>query len=628
MTASWMFRAHRRCDKVRDPIQGEFFSDEAVGDPGQALVRESIQNSLDARRRGHEEPVRVRFYVSGDSGSVPAAKAKTWFGEAWAHFKARRSGLQSISDRPSDCRFVVVEDFGTTGLTGDPRQGHLGDGRNRFFNFWRAEGVSEKSGSHGGRWGVGKTVFPRSSGTNTFFGLTVRENDPVPLLMGHCVLRHHLLAGEEFGPDGFFGLAEADGFVLPSSDPGLLADFRRAFHVAREQELGLSVVIPYAQDDITCPALALAVARDYFYPILAGALEVNVEDHGGARTRLAQDTLPSLLETELEWSADLRAAVDLARWVVEAGPKTVILASHGESSSPLWTAGSIPDAVRSDLRADYLAGKRIAVRVPVVVRATGGERLPSHFDVYLQRDLSGRGSKPVYVRNGIIIPDVRERRVYGHRLHALILCEDEAIAALLGDAETPAHTHWSKDAYNFRGKYEDGPAYLNFVAHAPRSLAELLAAVPGGRDKYSLAGYFPRVSEGGDAAVPGRRRKPGPTQLPPEAPLGRGAQFSIEPLKGGVTIAKGPALDTLPRRVRVELAYDRTRGNPLSKYHPADFRLEEMGGQMKVRKARVVRCIGNIIEVEPSDTAFRIELRGFDANRDLYVRARKVDGDG
>lgn len=49
MTASWSFRPHHRTDKVRDPIQGEFFSDEAVGEPAQALVREAIQNSLDAR---------------------------------------------------------------------------------------------------------------------------------------------------------------------------------------------------------------------------------------------------------------------------------------------------------------------------------------------------------------------------------------------------------------------------------------------------------------------------------------------------------------------------------------------------------------------------------------------------
>lgn len=35
-----------------DPTEAEFFSTEALGSPADALVREAIQNSLDARRPG------------------------------------------------------------------------------------------------------------------------------------------------------------------------------------------------------------------------------------------------------------------------------------------------------------------------------------------------------------------------------------------------------------------------------------------------------------------------------------------------------------------------------------------------------------------------------------------------
>ena len=47
---------------IREPIHGEFFSTEAISSPGEALVREAIQNSLDANQNG--ESVMIRILVS------------------------------------------------------------------------------------------------------------------------------------------------------------------------------------------------------------------------------------------------------------------------------------------------------------------------------------------------------------------------------------------------------------------------------------------------------------------------------------------------------------------------------------------------------------------------------------
>src|SRR5690606_738794 len=44
----WTFYEWRTGPSQRDPIQGEFFATEAIRDPAEALVREGIQNSLDA----------------------------------------------------------------------------------------------------------------------------------------------------------------------------------------------------------------------------------------------------------------------------------------------------------------------------------------------------------------------------------------------------------------------------------------------------------------------------------------------------------------------------------------------------------------------------------------------------
>ncbi len=43
--AKWFFKKQRPGDTTREPIQGEFFSTEAISNTAEALVREGIQNS-------------------------------------------------------------------------------------------------------------------------------------------------------------------------------------------------------------------------------------------------------------------------------------------------------------------------------------------------------------------------------------------------------------------------------------------------------------------------------------------------------------------------------------------------------------------------------------------------------
>ena len=51
----WHFRQHAPGEKTRDPIQGEFFATEAIRNPAEALIREGIQNSLDAQLKDRRE---------------------------------------------------------------------------------------------------------------------------------------------------------------------------------------------------------------------------------------------------------------------------------------------------------------------------------------------------------------------------------------------------------------------------------------------------------------------------------------------------------------------------------------------------------------------------------------------
>jgi hypothetical protein len=87
---------------------------------------------------------------------------------------------------------MVIEDYGTRGLQGEVLQyDDLDDDikKNDFFYFWRNIGRTKKELTDLGRWGLGKTVFQAASRINTFFGLTVREDDGRAYLMGQSVLK-------------------------------------------------------------------------------------------------------------------------------------------------------------------------------------------------------------------------------------------------------------------------------------------------------------------------------------------------------------------------------------------------------------------------------------------------------
>jgi len=630
-TAKWIFRKKYPLEKERNPIAGEYFDEEAIEGPAQALVRESIQNALDAQDP-HSPSVRVLFYVS-EGRPLARDVAQRWFEGLWPHLTAPGSGLRGVPEMTDACRFLVVEDFGTRGLEGDfrARDSASAGSDNRFYAFFRAEGLSQNDGGRG-KWGVGKTVFPRSSRINTMFGFTIRRSDNKPLLMGQAVLRYHQLQGAVYAPDGMFGCPDSGPpeVVLPVEDSAAIEEFCQAFCLERGKngEPGLSVVVPFCHDDVTPEAIVRAVVREYFLPILDGKLTVSVESPGSS-VLLDQGSLPNLARSASRGiDESLSAVIQFAFDARKIAPQQLVsLAAPAPAAKPRWDKSLFPPDQLNSLSTQFTRGDLIALRVPVKVQKLGAAPEDSHFDVFLRRDLKGRGYRPIFVRNGITIPrpSGREpRRVGGHNLFALVVIDDKPLAGFLGDAETPAHTDWSHDTGNFRGKYQDGRQLLDFVRTSPRNIAEILSQSDAQRDRRSLAEFFPAFPEPEQAPpVEGPGRKPGQA---PEAPethdieKPRPQPWRIENVHAGFRIVRDNAGKVpLPAALTIEVAYDTTRGNPLSRYDPADFDLSDGSMTIVVADAEITRRHPNLLCVRPSGDKFLVEVTGFDENRDLYV---------
>jgi hypothetical protein len=608
----WSFKELPRGDKVREPIQGEFFSTDTIRNAAQAIVRESIQNSLDASLGGS---VRVRFYVSGEDGALPAAQALRYFEGALPHYHANGNGLLDCPETTEPCRFLVCEDFNTKGLQGDPAEWTPPDERNNFFHFFRAEGRSAKGEHDRGRWGVGKYVFPRSSRVKSFFAVTVREDDQRRLLMGQAILKSHKIRQKHYQSDGWLAILD-DGVPMPIEDQGMIDALCADFRLTRAKRPGLSVVVPWCDSEIKGPDLLEAVARDYFYAILKRDLIVDIETPQGKQT-LSADTLLDVLETRPELRS-LRPFIELAKWViaVPTTEHTPVRLDVVPGRAPRWPEKVFSSpAQAAELQARYRAGEQLGFRVHILVRKKRAPDAASFFDVVLVQDDSEEIGKPIFIREGIIISDVRPLRTRGTR--ALVLIEDPPLATLLGDSENPAHTQWQAESSNYKGKYTYGAAYIAQVTRSAFELTQAIVDTEQETDTGVLMDYFPVPP----SSVKKEEPAPGPGTPSPTPPPPKPRRFQINRIVGGFSVKTGDDGVRAPDRIEIRVAYDVRRGNPLARYRPDDFRLDEPPVTIERHGAYIVERGNNRLVMAIHQRDFSLVVTGFDPNRDLFLQA-------
>src|SRR5581483_483648 len=149
----WYFRDISDDPSEKELTQQDQFNNDEVA-LAEAIVRETIQNSTDAQA-GSNSTVRVSFAIKTISGS-----GRILFEEISSGLSPHlRACGMAIPSAPELFRALVIEDFGTTGLTGSVETKDNG----QFSGFWRRFGRSNKQGAKGGRWGLGKLVFPSAS---------------------------------------------------------------------------------------------------------------------------------------------------------------------------------------------------------------------------------------------------------------------------------------------------------------------------------------------------------------------------------------------------------------------------------------------------------------------------------
>ena len=616
MATGWHFQPHTPGFTLREPIAGAFFASDAVSEPGEALVREGVQNSLDAALPDAKTSVRISLLTASEGPSQQ--EVSPYFAGTSIHYEADYNGLRE-EDLPGEneaCTVLIFEDFGTGGLQGDPAAPHPPKERseNNFFHFFRAEGLSDKDPGKRGSWGLGKDTFFRASRVNTVFGLTVRSDDGRRLLMGKAVLKSHWVDDDRC-QDGYFGVRhDNENMVVPIEDNDNIEQFQQVFRLERRNDSGLSIIVPWFDPEVTEHALLRAVFKNYSYAILAGDLDVIVET-AGIRTWLEKE---NLLQEARKFSeqSDILPAIELAQWAQSnesvAGRHT--LAMTTPTRGWRWEKSLFEDDLLKVLDEKLKGQERVAIRVPVTIRKRNGVSAVSHFDVYMVNENSNQRLRPVFIRDGIVISDVRSPFLRGIR--ALVVANDAAVSEFLRQSENPSHTIWQSE--QVKKDYTSGVGDLRFVVESVRRICDLVAAEDKEEDRHLLADIFP-VPGTGNAGGGGAS----PTPLPPPQP----SRFIISPVQGGFSVGPGTAQIPAGSHAEISVAYDVRRGSAKSQYRATDFQLNTPPIHYRCEGAEVIDAGDNRMTVritEPDD--FRLTVAGFDPNRQIYVDVKESGG--
>lgn len=610
--AEWFFRTMSAGELSIDPVESEFFSTEALDGLTEALVRESIQNTLDATHDG--ATAQVSFWFSGQECAIQPDNANLV--GLRKHVHADGTGLQHPPDFSNGVPFLLIEDFGTTGLCGDPLQIQDAPGKNNFYYFWRNIGRSGKQESERGRWGLGKNVFAASSRINSFLGFTERAETPGALLMGQSVLKVHLVDGERKYPYGYFAETGSDQLAIPIQDPVAIKQFKTDFSLQRDGETGLSIAVLFPDPEITPQGILASVLRQYFYPIMKGLLSIRITSNG-SETLVEQSTLQQCIAgMNATFRHDLEPLLRLAEWSLSAATPTHV--SAGDAGyAPRWQNDLIASTELEALRQRFERGDMLAFEIPLSVKANKGPEQTTKFLVYVQRDLAMESHRPTFVREGLIITDATRSKLRG--AHALVIIEDKPLAAFLGDAENPAHTEWQSRSAHFKDRYRHGPTTLKYVKEVPWHIVQSLTLSDEEQDLSALADVFFVESPDDNDKRPGEQPvpKPGPdTPIPdpPEPPEPR--PIRISKVEGGFVVTAMQALAA----AHVTAAYEVRRGNAFRRYHTADFEFGKEPLQIDTENTEVIEAKGNEISVGPFVPGSKLTVTGFDPLRDLAVK--------
>ena len=603
----------------------------------QALVRETIQNSLDAGK-DKNSPVKISFSFN----KITEEKFKKYF-EGKDNDLDKH--LKSCGIKPSSAVYncLVIEDFQTEGLTGAIDNMSYEDDdtpvSGNFIGFWWSEGLSDKRKGSGGSHGVGKITLSTSSNLNTFLAYTVREDDDKELLIGYSQLKYHSFDKRQFKGYGRFGKKKGTR-IWPyekNDDAGVIEEFKNDFNLKRLDETGLSVVIPDIDEEINLDKVVESVLKEFYVPLMRGQLEVKVSDQA-QELKIGAD---NIISTSKKYLGDIkdRKLISYAQEMLALLDSKMFYPIHGTDLGKVRGRRMLPeDFVESDLekmQQKFTSGDMVGATIPVKVKVknkeTGeSETKTSRFNIFIKNEEESKLKRSTnYIRDKLLI-NKEGGGVIKPFTVAFIYINDKDLSEFLKYAEDPGHERWV-----YKTLYENGDIAaeddtpLRLLKGAVSDFYNLLAGVA---EDQKVENVLPEIFAIPEKKTGGKGGGASPDPDPDPKPRSK-SPFVLSKISGGFKVKQSKnvvelldsGLIDLPFRIKVRMGYYKTTGGGISKYKPLDFDLSETTQfNIILNNAVTISRVNNELVLEITDKKYSVTVNGFDENRDLEIRCQLI----
>ncbi|MBS7669580.1 hypothetical protein [Croceicoccus gelatinilyticus] len=634
----WHFREAAYEDTIAESKLNEFFS----GEPSEAIVRESFQNSLDAIDN-HSAPVRIVLTL-GSAAAAGFPEAYETLGEHW-------QAARHESGAPTSTRYLLIEDFNTKGLLGPIDKEEKP--HDSLYSFWWEEGRSKKRTGSGGSHGVGKSTLSGASNSNAFLALT-RRSDGDELLIGYSILPPH-----ELGPKEYLGYARfgkrvdrpSDGakVIYPytrAEDGEVIGRFRKHAAPKRTDENGLSVFIPDVRDEINEDSLLQAVVENFFFPIIKQSLVVEICNAAtGQSVVIEKSNILSLVEGG-EYSEEFRSTIEVSLEATRLASKNeffFLRSDFGLSSENTLSAEAFSDANVKKMQEAFENGDVVSARIEIPLTLSDGKTVSGYADLFARGGEKGGSKTYKAFRGNILIEKEKCRAAQPFSVLILDIFNDDEgneLSEYMKYAEDPGHTEWKNSAQRrSQGRY---PGSETWQRHLVQKLGSaFIAILTGTDDQEQIDGFaddifFVEKEVGPDEpGVPGGNhgQRPGTTApVPPDIPAPSPQLFRIQRLANGRAAIAGTehlkeAIEKSgPVRGRVwaaNIIFGKSKSNWRKHHHASDFDFAE-DGVVESKGASITVRSPNSLDFIAESEEFEIGFNGFDPNRDVHIDVRKV----
>jgi hypothetical protein len=511
-----------------------------------SVVNEAVQNAVD-NAAADSAPVTVRFTLR----EVMKQDLAKWLDDTWQRHVGspksrksrfvlfRRDGTDEIIPGGDHSKHAVllIEDYGTTGLRGDPAMQCLSyesdqetptkeASDNLLLWFLRAESMTRPRSGRGGSRGLGKKAHPLASEIATFFVVSTRHGEtPARVLAGQTNLITHVVDSVDHEGVVSYGkqslLTTDDPWSwAPVDDPSEISDFCATFGADRpEDKVGTSIVIPLplskngdegpAIDATTIKCVLLA---NWSMPLRQGKVVCEVVDMrsgSASSSRISRESFEEECKLDpwsaagleyrrdprhrLSWSTpDLEGTFatlqDALARVAERERSPDIAVEHPGDSEPSWRALEPRLPVRdseqmADLRTALEEGRVITVATTLPTQRASGEKGKGLVLLAIVQAPTEDVTPCRFQRGTLHIASEGLRRDAAFPGYAA-LCwiprelsagESNSVHDLLRACEGPAHLEWSPRKQQASSEWKHTERMAALVRLLPRQFARLIS---------------------------------------------------------------------------------------------------------------------------------------------------------